>query len=166
MRIDPENETLRRALGFIGKEAGDNILDSLACYMHNEGHSLAGNTEASDHLWLARIILKERVHRHADNWEQATAIEREEALHLATIAMRCLPELCGRIASRYIRASRALRSVEEVRRAQRAIADAKRDDPDHGPLANQEAALLGEIDRLKAENEQLKVKMSRVCDAA
>jgi hypothetical protein len=114
---NPEEETLKRALDYVSTEAETRGLDSLSCYLHNEGHSLAGNTAESDELWLARIILKERVQRHADNWEQATPVEREEALHLARLAIRNLPALCERIAHRYINASKALRSMEEIRRA-------------------------------------------------
>lgn len=39
-------------------------------------------------------------------------------------------------------------------------------DPDHGPLGNHEAELIGEINRLKAENEALKIKLSRMCGDA
>jgi hypothetical protein len=115
----PEEETLKRAIGFVSTEAQNWVLDGLACYLHNEGYNLEGNTAESDELWLAQIILKDRVCRHADNWEQATPIEREEALHLARIAIRNLPALCDRIAHRYINASKALRSMEEITRAKK-----------------------------------------------
>lgn len=95
------------------------MLDAVSCYLHNEGYNLQGNTAESDELWLARIILKDRVQRHADNWEQATSIEREEALHLAQIALRNLPAICDRIAHRYINASKAFRTLEEIARAKR-----------------------------------------------
>lgn len=117
--IKPEEKTLKRAISFVSTEAENRVLDALSCYLHNEGYSLQGNTAESDELWLARIILKDRVQRHADNWEQATSIEREEALHLARIAIRNLPALCDRIAHRYINASKAMRSLEEISRAKR-----------------------------------------------
>lgn len=119
METKPEEKTLKRAIGFVSTEAQNWILDALSCYLHNEGYNLEGNTAESDELWLARIILKDRVQRHADNWEQATSIEREEALHLARIAIRNLPALCDRIAHRYINASKAMRSLEEISRAKR-----------------------------------------------
>jgi hypothetical protein len=115
--IKPEEKTLRRAIRFCSNEAENWVLDGLACYLHNEGYALSGNKEESDEMWLARIILKDRVQRHADNWEQATAIEREEALHLARIAIRNLPALCDRISHRYVNASKAIRSMEEISRA-------------------------------------------------
>lgn len=117
MSTHPENETLRSALDFVSREAENRVLDSLSCYLHNEGHSLAGNTGESDEIWLARIILKERVQRHADGWEQATTAEQTEARELARIAIKCLPSLCSRISRRYINASKALRSMEEITRA-------------------------------------------------
>jgi hypothetical protein len=119
MNTTPESKTLRNAIGFVSAEAQNWVLDGLSCYLHNEGHSLAHNKTESDELWLARIILKDRVQRHADNWDQATPIEREEALNLAKIAIARLPELCDRISSRYINASKAMRSMEEVARAKR-----------------------------------------------
>lgn len=115
--LKPEERTVKRALHFVSTEAENRVLDALSCYLHNEGHSLAGNTAESDELWLARIILKDRVQRHADNWDQATSVEREEALHLARLAIRNLPALCDRIAHRYVNASKALRSMEEITRA-------------------------------------------------
>lgn len=117
METKPEDKTLKRAIGFVSTEAENRVLDALSCYLHNEGHALDGNRAESDELWLARIILKDRVQRHADNWEQATSIERVEALQLARIAIRNLPALCDRIAHRYINASKALRSMEEISRA-------------------------------------------------
>lgn len=121
MNLKLEDQTISRALGHASIVERNLILDSLACYLHNEGHALSGNKAESDELWLARIILKDRVQRHADNWDQATSIEREEALHLARISIRNIPALCERIASRYINASKALRSMEEISRAERGV---------------------------------------------
>lgn len=121
MNVKIEEHTIGRALGHAAIVERNLLLDSLACYLHNEGHSLSDNRAESDELWLARIILKDRVQRHADNWDQATAIEREESLHLARIAIKNIPALCERIAARYINASKALRSMEEVSRAEREV---------------------------------------------
>jgi hypothetical protein len=68
----PEHQTLKHTLSFLSIDGENRVLDALSCYLHNEGYSLQGNTAESDEMWLARLILKERVQRHADNWEQAT----------------------------------------------------------------------------------------------
>ena len=36
-------------------------------------------------------------------------------------------------------------------------------DPDHGPMGNHEADMAHEIRLLRAENERLKIKLSRMC---
>lgn len=36
-------------------------------------------------------------------------------------------------------------------------------DPDHGPMGNHEAEMAYEIKLLRAENERLKIKLSRMC---
>lgn len=116
-----ENQTLGNMLGIFSDYHREAALDALACYLHNEGHALQGNKAESDEQWLAKIILRDRVQRHADNWEQATPVEREEALHLARLAIRNLPHLCERIATRYINAAAGVRSMWELARAQREV---------------------------------------------
>lgn len=39
-------------------------------------------------------------------------------------------------------------------------------DPDHGPIGNHEAEMAHEIRLLRAQNEQLKIKLSRMCTDA
>lgn len=85
------------------------MLDSVACEMHNEGHSLQGNTEESDLRWLARYIFD----RDGDRlgWDQVPDAVREHYLRLAKILMEAIPALMGRMSARCIRISQAVNTI-------------------------------------------------------
>jgi hypothetical protein len=104
------------ATRYLTAEARWFVLDSLACMFHNEGYSLQGNTEASDVHWLADCISRRL--DHGRRLEQQSSERQAELIHVAQVAMTCLPGLAERIAHRYIGMSKAIRTMEEVSRSQ------------------------------------------------
>jgi hypothetical protein len=53
-RID--SSQLDDALAFVAPPARYHVVDAIACYLHNDGYALEGNTEANDGDWFARQI--------------------------------------------------------------------------------------------------------------
>ena len=109
--------TLPNALHIFGEAKRDQLLDSLHCFLHNEGHSLKGNTEEFDAEWLARLIYSRRHHSHPNRIDEAPDQVRQEYKEIAHIAIEALPQLCERIAQRYINAAAAVETFNELRRA-------------------------------------------------
>lgn len=85
------------------------MLDAVACTMHNEGYSLDGNTEESDHRWLARYIYERDGDRH--HWDQVPQDVRDRYMRLAKITMEAIPALMSRMSSRCIRISQAVNTI-------------------------------------------------------
>lgn len=101
-----------------------NLLDSLACRFHNDGHGLNGNTAAKDGYWLAREMYRE-MHHGDGRFDDCAAGEKEHWTRLAESAIRCMPGLMSRIANRCIQHSEVLRSVERAMREDRKKAGKK-----------------------------------------
>lgn len=115
-----ENQMLSNALDLFGDRHRTQILDSLFCFLHNEGQSLRGNTEQHDSTWLARRIWSElRGGGMAGQFDSAPVEERNEALRIAHVCMAAIPALCERIAQRYIDAAAAVKTFEELERTRR-----------------------------------------------
>jgi hypothetical protein len=114
------SKTLKRALSFVSQESRHWVLDALACTFHNEGYGLQGNTEKSDVRWLAHMIRSAETFGNND-FERIPKEDQERYLKLAEISIKALPALIERIASRYIGWAAALRSMEEMERAKKAL---------------------------------------------
>ncbi len=112
------NPTLEDALEHASFETRTMLLDALACVCHNEGHGLAGNTAVFDQEWLARRMWAgQNPFKHANHWENVSAEDRTEWMEIAKVALDALPQLMGRISSRYLSWESALRSMWQVSRA-------------------------------------------------
>lgn len=121
----PESKSLEDALDFTSIEARYLIVDALGAYFHNEGQSLAGNTEQSDVRWFAVTLYE--LHRDSRAaWETLSDSEQAKWLEISQHTIRILPFLVNRIASRYHTISAALKTLEEVERARRHLEREKR----------------------------------------
>ncbi len=96
---------------YLSHEARWFVLDAMACAFHNHGYHLTGNTEQNDARWLANALSQDLDFR---GLEQASVPRQEELIQIAAVAIRCLPALTDRIASRYIRMSKAIRTTERL----------------------------------------------------
>jgi hypothetical protein len=118
-------ETLPTYLELWDSKARLAFLDSLSCYLHNEGHNLTGNTEGFDVEWLARTMYAKRTGGTLSDIERASDDTRQEYKALAAVAIECLPELCERMASRYLTALAAIKTEIERTRAAVAVREEK-----------------------------------------
>lgn len=108
------------ALAFLtDRKARYHVLDSLACYLHNDGYALDGNTEESDVEWFARNLW-EREHERSGRWEQAPEEEKTRFIRLAQMVIAELPAFQLRIAHRLITLSKIVRDIERAERHLRA----------------------------------------------
>ena len=110
----------------ISKREAD--LDHAYCVLHNEGQTLAGNTQASDLEWFGRLLferselgagwiktipwlltreqyeylgLQRQGLFETKRWDMLTDDQREAWRKIARITLSCLPDLASRIAHRY-----------------------------------------------------------------
>lgn len=115
MQTDRDTDHFDEMTDFLSREAKVHVLDSLACVFHNEGYSLQGNTEENDTQWLAGFMARKFDDRNLDRCSED---RQQELLKMADVAIKCLPALADRIASRYVRVSKAIRTVERIARQQ------------------------------------------------
>jgi hypothetical protein len=94
-------------------ESRDWVLEGLYCLFHNEGYNIEGNTEKSDVSWLAQRMHEKSTHRM---WGLAPQEERNQYLKFAELAWESFPDLCQRIAARYISMSNAILSLQDIER--------------------------------------------------
>ena len=113
-------ETLPTYLELWDAKARVGFLDSLSCYLHNEGHSLKGNHELFDVEWLARCMYARRTGGAVNDIERAGDDVRQEYKQMAAVAIECLPDLCDRIGARYLTAKAAIET--ELSRARATVA--------------------------------------------
>lgn len=104
-----EETTFDEALDFLTAEARFFVLDAISCTLHNEGHSLKGNTDGFDDAWLARRIYAE--FELNGDWDRETNEVHDRYLKIARVAIISLPALAGRIASRYLNLEKALNGL-------------------------------------------------------
>jgi hypothetical protein len=104
-----EKTFLQESPEFLSRMARYYMLDMIRATMHNEGYALEGNTEESDHRWLARWIYQQDGDRH--HWDQVPEDVRERYLKLAQILMEAIPHLMSRISSRCIAISQAVNTT-------------------------------------------------------
>lgn len=116
MKRDLDTSLLDDALGFVTGEARYNVLDSLACYLHNTGYALQGNNEASDVEWFARRLFEHDRHGNG-RWESAE--NAEDWRSVARVVLAALPDYQRRVASRLIELSKVVRDIERAERAVR-----------------------------------------------
>jgi hypothetical protein len=112
-RKPPDQSFLDGALDFASLEARHWVADAMACYLHNTGYDLDGNTEASDVTWFARVIWQGE-HRMASPaiWDNAAEDFREGYRRTARAVIRALPEYQLRVAHRLIELSKVVRDIE------------------------------------------------------
>jgi hypothetical protein len=115
MKADTATDHFDEMTSFLGREAKLYVLDSLACVFHNEGYNLEGNTVQNDTRWLANRISQAL---HEKELDRLTPAYAEELLRIAAVAKDSLPDLADRMASRYIRISKAIRTVERIAQQQ------------------------------------------------
>lgn len=112
-------ETLATYLELWDTEQRTSFLESLTCYLHNEGHTLQGNHELFDVEWLAKRMYAQRTGNTMNDLERASDATRQEYKEMAEVAIRSLPDLCDRIGARYVSAKAALETELERVRAMR-----------------------------------------------
>lgn len=124
-------ETLPTYLELWDAKARVGFLDSLSCYLHNEGHSLQRNTAGFDVEWLARSMYARHTGGAVNDLDRASEMVRADFIKMAEVAIECLPALCDRIGSRYLTAKAALetelaraRAVVEQREANNELRNA------------------------------------------
>lgn len=86
-------------------------LDSIACYLHNEGYSLDGNTAESDVEWFAAELYRRR---SGELFELCH--DKEYWRELANRCLEMLPSIVDRISHRYIAVSRAVHAMARAAR--------------------------------------------------
>lgn len=123
MKTDTSIDHFEEATNYVSREAMSMILDSLAGVFHNEGYSMEGNNDGSDVFWFARLLGRAFHDRDLDFLDEARKVE---LLRISEITLNCLPQLTQRIAARYIRVSKALRTMEKVATAQKNQAKKRR----------------------------------------
>ena len=120
MTRPPEDQSLfDAALTDIGHEARLNTLDGIYATLHNAGYSLQGNTEESDLKWFAQRLYDQMANWKPQprcRWENLTDDQRSECLLMASAVLRVLPLLLGRMSSRCILASQAVRTLLDMER--------------------------------------------------
>lgn len=107
---------LQSALEAFAGEHVNNVLDALACELHNEGYALSGNTAENDEEWFARwlyTVSANRGYHGRTAWEMLEPYEQKLWRALAQLSIECLPFLMERMASRYISAAEAIRVLEK-----------------------------------------------------
>lgn len=115
MKTDTTVDHFDQMTDFVSREARKHVLDSLACVFHNEGYSMEGNTEHNDTLWLANRICEEL---HGKNIERVSPEVEVQMMKVAAIAKHSLQGLADRMASRYVRVSKAIRTMERIAQQQ------------------------------------------------
>ena len=115
MKTDTTTDHFDEMTDFLSREAKGMVLDSLACIFHNEGYNLEGNTEDNDVTWLAN-----RISLMLDDvpYDRCTEERKLDLQLIARAAKDCIPALAERMASRYIRVSKAVRTMERIAKQQ------------------------------------------------
>lgn len=113
-------ETLPTYLELWDAKQREMFLESISCYLHNEGYALQGNHPLHDVSWLAKVMYSRRNGAAMNDLDRAGDETKKEYLELAETAIICLPELCDRIGSRYITAKAAIET--ELNRARATVA--------------------------------------------
>lgn len=118
--------------------------DSVACWLHNNGGAITGNTEQSDAEWFARTLHQRTAHfgtfdakpffSHISNedfkrlglvpdrpwtkcrWETLSDAERATWVKLACACLAVLPELCERIGHRGMEQAKGIHRFAETLR--------------------------------------------------
>jgi hypothetical protein len=101
---------------YMTREARWFALDAMACTFHNHGYYLNGNNEQNDARWLAGSL--SQALDFGRRLEDAPEERQKELLKMARVAIKLLPGLCDRIASRYIRLAGAIKLHAAVAREQ------------------------------------------------
>lgn len=97
---DDRASFLDTALHYVSREARYHVADSLACYLHNDGYALEGNTEANDVEWFARNLWDAETQFAPGRWDTVDESTRERYRLTARTVIRVLPDFQLRIAHR------------------------------------------------------------------
>jgi hypothetical protein len=108
----PDKHTLSEALRLVGNEAAGDLLDTIACTLHNDGAALAGNTEAFDIEWLARELFILHSHAVPGQWDIAPQCTRDYWLDQAELFLKTMPRIAERIGHRMMATAKAVRMLE------------------------------------------------------
>lgn len=114
MKTEMDTSLLEDALGFVTHKARHDVLDSLACYLHNTGYALQGNTEANDVEWFARRLWDHN-NRGNGRWDLADDADTWRAI--ARVVVAALPDYQMRVAHRLIELSKVVRDIERAERS-------------------------------------------------
>jgi len=113
--------------------------DSVACWLHNNGGAITGNTQKSDVEWFARELFRavskfgmgsvKTIDRTISNedfeklkltpdrtwtgkrWETLKRKEREAWLRLSFACLWCIPDICDRIGHRGMEQAKAIHAM-------------------------------------------------------
>jgi hypothetical protein len=108
----PNKHTLSDALRLVGNEAAGDLLDAIACTLHNDGSTLAGNTEATDVEWLARELFILHSKAVPGQWDTASQVTRDYWLDTAELFLKAMPRIAERIGHRMMATAKAVRLME------------------------------------------------------
>ena len=76
---------------------------------------MEGNTEHNDTRWLANRICEDL---HGKNIERVSPEIADQMMKIAAVAKDSLQALADRMASRYVRVSKAIRTMERIAQQQ------------------------------------------------
>ncbi|HAM53935.1 MAG TPA: hypothetical protein DCQ64_00410 [Candidatus Rokubacteria bacterium] len=116
MMSERDDTLLSRSLDYLVHDQRELVMDSVYCALSNTARDLEGNTEASDVKWFAAWFYREATGRSTAQYERLDAAEREHWEAQAAAALRVLPELMSRIASRYRTHAKVLRTLAQQER--------------------------------------------------
>jgi hypothetical protein len=133
MSTRDDSSFLESALHYASQEARAYVADSLACYLHNDGYALEGNTEANDVGWFARTLWADDTDSLSADWDRAGEPTQRGYLRLAQSVLRVLPNFQLRVAHRLITLSKVVRDIERAEREQRSALKSARRGPGERP---------------------------------
>lgn len=115
-----DSSQLEDALAFVPPPHRHNATDSLACYLHNDGYALEGNTEANDVEWFARTLF-DRKNDNPGAWNVMPEAAKEPYQEIARAVLAVLPAFQLRIAHRLITLSKVVRDIERAARLEKKL---------------------------------------------
>lgn len=116
MKVDTNKTFIEDAMSYASQETRERVADALYCHLHNTGQTLAGNTQESDVEWFARIMWEDRDRRHGERWDNESETTKGLFREFAALAIKMMPRIQNRIASRLIELSKVM---EDINRAER-----------------------------------------------
>lgn len=103
-------------MDYVSHDAKQNMIDGIACMLHNKGYSLDGNTEESDFRWFCRELYRRTNQGVGIDWDNLAPEGKAHWEQLARAAIDVIPHLMSRVSSRCILFSEVFRNMERAMR--------------------------------------------------